>query len=507
MLFTNEELKSVYDFEHDPEDISDDKASVAAVAKEIDTGIYKLCKLVEDNKEQKEKSKDKRVPDIKIVAKIPDNLGNPIIINVDKVYTRNRELDRQSDIAKELYQARTIQKHLLKMGIYMPEEGTPDYKRYLQLLYFFYMAKNVIFQDENFFLVLERYLTTELSPVDRAPSGKYSYFILNNLLENDAIYECYVHRDEWLSKKEWSIVNCLENMFADNNIYKSETSEISVQDIICSVKEVTIEPFAETNILDKMVAWIYRYTAVAYAQDMVNNLRSEKNPFQFPEIEISHDPMWEFNKLTVTPGQMSEDIHKFLLNKDCIQFCKQDIADDSPSDETKGKAYSFVQDFIEYDRVSIRNQMGHSMFVEIDEKGTETITELYVALIVKTFIDISKSKQDLYMQVPKSTIGNKITKWKDSQKLARNLTAKAVDLAMRLFVVALRSEQRNVLQGHGSYIIFEITDLKIYYLTQVIRLTIYETNRPDDWVYRSLEILAGLQELERQLKSESISRG
>ena len=38
-------------------------------------------------------------------------------------------------------------------------------------------------------------------------------------------------------------------------------------------------------------------------------------------------------------GSKSEDIHKFLREKDCIRFCKQiDIIKNSPSDETKGNA-------------------------------------------------------------------------------------------------------------------------------------------------------------------------
>lgn len=497
MLFTNDELKSVYDFEHNPDEIPDDKANIVALGNEIEHIFDELNKIIDDNKAHTKKGE----PTTKIEVKIPDNLGNPIIIDEKKFYNSNTA--GQKKVAKELYQTRPIPKRLEKLSITPPNKGTDDYKddykRYLQILYFFYMAQNVIFQDQNFFLLLDNYRTTELSPVQRAPFGKYSFFILNNVLENDAAYKRYVHRDEWLSKIEWAIVGCLEELFSDDNLDKSESLEISVQNIINSAKGMTVKKFAETNLLDRVAAWAYQYTNVAYATDMIKNLCPENRPFQFPENVFPHDPIWKTNKRIVTPGQKSEDICKFLLNKDCIQFCKQtDTVKNSPADETKGKAYSFVHEFIEYDRTSIRNQTGHSMFVEIDKKGVETITELNVALIVKTFIDISKSKQNLNTKVPKTSIGDRIIKWKDSQNLSRNLSAKAEDLAMRLFVVALKSERMNALYGAESYYIFQRTDLKIYYLTQLIKQAIYETGKPDDWAYRSLEILSALQELKQQ---------
>ena len=492
MLFTNDELKSIYDFEHNPDEIPDDKANIVALGNEIEHITDELNKIIDDNIAHKKKGE----PTTTIKVKIPDSLGNPIFIDENKFYNSNTA--GQKIVAKELYQSRPIPKRLEKLGISPPNEGTPDYKRYLQILYFFYMAQNVIFQDQNFLLVLDNYRTTELSPVQRAPFGKYSFFILNNVLENDAVYKRYVHRDEWLSKIEWAIVGCLEELFSDKNLYKSESLEISVQNIINSAKGMTVKQFAETNLLDRVAAWMYQYTIVAYATDMIKNLCPENRPFQFSENVFPHDPIWETKKRIVTPGQKSEDICKFLLNKDCLQFCKQDTVKNSPADEAKGKAYSFVHEFIEYDRTTIRNQIGHSMFVEIDEKGVETITELYIALIVKTFIDISKNKQNLYTKVPKTSIGDRIIKWKDSQNLSRNLSAKGTDLAMRLFVVALRSEQRNTLQGFGSYYLFQRTDLKIYSLTQLIKQAIYETGNPDDWAYRSLEILSALQELKQQ---------
>lgn len=52
MLFTNDELKSVFDFEHNPEDIPDNMASVAALAQEIKRVIDKLCDIIEKNDEK-----------------------------------------------------------------------------------------------------------------------------------------------------------------------------------------------------------------------------------------------------------------------------------------------------------------------------------------------------------------------------------------------------------------------------------------------------------------------
>ena len=500
MLFTNDELKSIYDFEHDPDEIPDSMANLTDLAQNINDVIYQLCRIISDNDEKKKKPKEEREPLTKIEVNIPDNLGNPIAINPKKFYSSN--IAEHSDIVKALQPSQTIQQHLLKLGIISPSKETPDFKRYLQLLYFFYMTKNIIFRGDNFLPDFEKRSTSELSPVDRASSGKYSYFILNNVLENDAVCRHYNHFNARLSKIEWEIVQCLDELLSmDNTPAENESMAISVQRIIDSVREMPIEPSVESNPLNKMAEWVYRLTAVAYAKDTLNNLDSKLYPFKFPEIEIRLNRIWMKKKLTVTPGTMSEDIREFLREKDSIRFCKQiDLVKNSPSDETKGNAYDFVQDFIEYDRTSIRNQIGHSLYVETDNKGAETIPAPIVALIVKTFIDIDNSEMDLYM--PVKEVQKSRRRWMDSRKLISRLSAtdqtfcgKAADLAMRLFLIALNSELMNMVHGYGYYYFFDKSALNSYRLEQKIRLAIYETDNPYDWEYRAQKILDALNNL------------
>ena len=253
MLFTNDELKSVYDFEHDPDEIPDNMATIAALAKEIKRILDKLCDIIEFNNEQKnKKKKEYKDPEIKIGVDITDNYGKPIIIDEKRLFDSKTAL--QLDVAKELNPTRTIPKQLALLGINAPNKESPDYKRYLQLLYFFFMARYVIFQ-ENFFIDFDvkRRTTSELSPVDRASSGKYIYFILNNVIENDAVYRRCVHRDEWLSKFEWATVQCLDELLTENNPpVKNEVIAESIQKIIDSAKEMTIESYVESNLLDRM---------------------------------------------------------------------------------------------------------------------------------------------------------------------------------------------------------------------------------------------------------------
>jgi len=499
MLFINDELKSVYDFEHDPDEIPDSMANLTALAQEIKRVIDNLCDIISENDEKRKRSKEGREPLTKIVINCTDNLGNPIAINPQKFYSSN--IAEQSDIVKALQPSQTIQQHLIQFGINSPSKDTPDFKRYLQLLYFFYMTKNVIFQDDNFLPDFKR-TTSELSPVDRASSGKYSYFILNNVLENDAVFRRYNHCDERLSSIEWEIVQYLDELLSmDNSPSENESVAISIQRIIDSVRKMPTGPSVESNPLNKMAKWAYRLTAVAYAEDMLKNLDPKKYPFKFPEIEIRLNSIWMGKKLTVTPGTMSEDIREFLREKDSIRFCKQiDIVKNSPSDETKGNAYDYVQDFIEYDRTSIRNQIGHSLYVETDDTGVETVPAPIVALIVKTFIDIDNSKMDLYMLVKE--VQKSRRKWTDSRRLISRLSAtdqtfsgKAADLAMRLFLVALNSELMNIKHGSGYYYFFDRSALNSYRLEQKIRLAIYETNNPYDWEYRSQKTLDALKKL------------
>ena len=500
MLFTNDELKSVYDFEHDPDEILNSMANLTALAQEIKRVIDRLCDIISENDEKKKKPKEEREPLTKIVVNIPDNLGNPIAINSKKFYSSN--IAEQSDIVKALQPSQTLQQHLIQLGIIPPSKGTPDFKRYLQLLYFFYMTKNIIFQDDSFLPDFEKRSTSELSPVDRASSGKYSYFILNNVLENDAVYRRYKHCDERLSKTEWETVQRLDELLSmDSTPTENESMAISIQRIIDSVREIPTETSDETNPLNKMAEWAYRLTAVAYAKDMLKNLDPKLYPFKFPEIEIRLNPIWMKKKLSVTPGTMSEDIREFLREKDIIRFCKQiDIVKNSPSDETKGNAYDFVQDFIEYDRTSIRNQIGRSLYVETDGAGAETVPAPIVALIVKTFIDIDNSKMDLYMLVKE--VQKSRRKWTDSRRLISRLSAtdqtfsgKAADLAMRLFLVALNSELMNIIHGYGYYYFFDRSALNSYRLEQKIRLAIYETDKPYDWECRAQKILDALNNL------------
>ena len=53
MLFTNDELKSIYDFEHDPDEIPDSMANLTDLAQNINDVIYQLCRIISDNDEKK----------------------------------------------------------------------------------------------------------------------------------------------------------------------------------------------------------------------------------------------------------------------------------------------------------------------------------------------------------------------------------------------------------------------------------------------------------------------
>lgn len=126
MLFEREELRSKYDFDGDILEIGNDMGSLC---KEI----LRVTDAIHDSYDKGEE----------IAFCHRDNRGREILIP-ECVFQEGKVFERSlKDIDQLLNRAdshSSIAKHLQKMGLEVPDKDSQDYKRYLQLLYFFYMV-------------------------------------------------------------------------------------------------------------------------------------------------------------------------------------------------------------------------------------------------------------------------------------------------------------------------------------------------------------------------------
>lgn len=166
MLFTNEMLQSNFDI---GQNLSDEQANFNFLAEEIKKVTESILNMEE-----------------RLICRHTDQNGKEIFIdkvNIDEA-TWNRSKEEIKQILRRKDQNRfALNNRLEAFGIYEPNELL-EYKKYLQLLYFFYMMNYFIFPKGNIFksLSLEN-MDFKKSYEEGAIEGNYLSFVISNLLD------------------------------------------------------------------------------------------------------------------------------------------------------------------------------------------------------------------------------------------------------------------------------------------------------------------------------------
>lgn len=504
MLFYNTKFSSIYDFgETIPESISLDSLAL---------DIEKVTKALTDYAVGKiSPNGTPTYNDIQLNHQ--DVRGNVITIDGKHlIECQDHLVTRTKDSIKQLlYRPRSndntaapaaISRSLDKWGLHAPAgfhakrnlEATQENYSYLQILYFFYMMKYFVYYESNFFLQIRfDQISSVFSPFPSSSHGEYWGFIIINALDDPIAAERYYLRDMSYSARIQIITELIDQLIGidkspDQNVRAfSDIKTITAE--ICSTEKASLPP--NEGSIDRLLILSYKYQMLAYAMDFSSNLNTPDSLFNFPELTIEINQGWKERFLTV------EEVWSFLKDKETVSFCKQqDINSIERADkEIRDAALVFLEDVINYDK-SLYIQSGRGLFLEAISDKVLLRADI-VALIIKTFYDIGDQYETLRMSYRS---GGKKRK---NQKLKSALTASGkkatgliADLAMRLFIVAFRSEYLNAYAGHSYYWpLFKNIDLARFLLIQEIVKAVFSASNPLEWSRRLKDIIAALEKL------------
>lgn len=451
MLFADKELWSKYDFENI---ITSQDASFHAVAVDIEEHVRKMLEIIDKKEHISLFHKDNAGKSVRI---------NHSKINIDKpVWNRSvveiEQILHRDDNASQT----TIEKYLLNWNIVKNESGDGTY---FQMVYFVYIMQYFIFPDEKIFTLLnKKHMSTDISPLKNASRGKYLYFMLENFMDNKEAANRLVHRDKEITLQIHNISKVLNKLiskeFFDQLQERTKiVEEIIVQELIGTQTE------NQMRAIDQATDYIDSYQNLAYISEMINNLSSDKRPFDFPEIDLELDINWRNINL------VENDIDAFLKKKDVIDFYTQGKKE---KEDIVFEISSFIHNTIEYDKELYR-EYDECIFLYKDENSNYVITGETVAILSRTYIDLLKEKYNMKIK------GNK--KWISTQFFRNVLGYNTPDIVMRYLIIAFQSEYLNVTMGHGYYpVLFKPIYLNNYLLTQKIMRKAFLINNPEERV-------------------------
>ena len=122
------------------------------------------------------------------------------------------------------------------------------------------------------------------------------------------------------------------------------------------------------------------------------------------------------------------------------------------------------------------------MFVHVDKDGEEWISALMVAVIVRTYIDLSNEK--LFVKIKKMNGWDNNVAFKNALASSNGASKSrlATDLAYRVFIVAAHSEYMNITKGHGYWpVLFQPIYLRNYIFVQKCVNHAFSGQNPNEW--------------------------
>ena len=373
MLFTNEMLQSNFDI---GQNLSDEQANFNFLAEEIKKVTESILNMEE-----------------RLICRHTDQNGKEIFIdkvNIDEA-TWNRSKEEIKQILRRKDQNRfALNNRLEAFGIYEPNELL-EYKKYLQLLYFFYMMNYFIFPKGNIFksLSLEN-MDFKKSYEEGAIEGNYLSFVISNLLDDEEVFYYYIYTNHEIEKVSYQINKLIESLTIKRfDLAISHELENIIEDIVYK-NQIEVREY-NNNPINQLVEHCNQYNRLVYSVDLLNNLDNNfQELFYTEEFEILPPDIWKNMHISL------EDLNEFLMSDDLFYFCKQTIGKIESKQRhnfLNSNAVNFLRNAIEYDKQWIDTfDENEGLYIEkIDDKYT--IYPLKVAIFLRTYDELTNKRK------------------------------------------------------------------------------------------------------------------
>ena len=373
MLFTNEMLQSNFDI---GQNLSDEQANFNFLAEEIKKVTESILNMEE-----------------RLICRHTDQNGKEIFIdkvNIDEA-TWNRSKEEIKQILRRKDQNRfALNNRLEAFGIYEPNELL-EYKKYLQLLYFFYMMNYFIFPKGNIFksLSLEN-MDFKKSYEEGAIEGNYLSFVISNLLDDEEVFYYYIYTNHEIEKVSYQINKLIESLTIKRfDLAISHELENIIEDFVYK-NQIEVREY-NNNPINQLVEHCNQYNRLVYSVDLLNNLDNNfQELFYTEEFEILPPDIWKNMHISL------EDLNEFLMSDDLFYFCKQTIGKIESKQRhnfLNSNAVKFLRNAIEYDKQWIDTfDENEGLYIEkIDDKYT--IYPLKVAIFLRTYDELTNKRK------------------------------------------------------------------------------------------------------------------
>lgn len=373
MLFNNKELQSNFDI---GKDLSNEQANINYLAEEIIRITEKIYNI-----------------EVKIVCRHRDQNNREVF--VDRVSIDEATWDRGKEEIKQILvrndKSRFALNNRLKVfGVYEPSESL-EYKKYLQVLYFFYIMNYFIFPKENIFksLSLEN-VDYKKSYEEGALKGNHLSFIVLNLFDDEEAFYYFCNTNNEFNNISYQIEKLIENMaYKRFDLASNDKLESIIENIIYE-NQIEVKGY-NVNPIIQLVEHCNQYNRLVYSVDLLNNLDNNfQELFYTEEFEILPPDIWKNMHISL------EDLNEFLMSDDLFYFCKQTIGKIESKQRhnfLNSNAVKFLRNAIEYDKQWIDTfDENEGLYIEkIDDKYT--IYPLKVAIFLRTYDELTNKRK------------------------------------------------------------------------------------------------------------------
>lgn len=367
MLFQKQELASLFDFD---KNLPDHLANLDVLASEI-LSITQILQLYYNNNES-------------ISFHVKDNNHRTVFVDLynvsEKTWYRNK-----NEIKEILYRGKvndhyqtqfSINKALTVFGIEEPHEKV-EYKKYLQLLYFFYIINYFAFPKKNIFKLLSKKHYNYLHSYDEGiENGQYLSFIMSNILTNKETLAYYIDKTQLISV----LMNDLSLKINERVL------DIDSNQLLIIKKQIESSSKKTQSVLNDLIAYCESFAMMSYCQGMYDNLTLDPEIFHFEPLKIAPFSIWKKEYI------LYENLDQFLYSNELYIFCKQIEGKVEVRDKLKfinSQAIVFLKQFLEYDRTWIKDfhEDSEGLVIQI-HNGQMYIYALKIAVMIKTYNDL-----------------------------------------------------------------------------------------------------------------------
>lgn len=374
MLFNNKELQSNFDI---GQNLPDEQANINCLAEEI----IRVTDLISSTEGR-------------IVCRHKDQNYKEVFVdklNIDEAtWNRRKEEIKQILIRKDKSKF-ALNNRLEYFGVYEPSEPL-EYKKYLQVLYFFYIMNYFIFPKENIFksLSLEN-VDYKKSYEEGALKGNHLSFIVLNLFDDDDVFYYFCNTNNEFNNISYQIEKLIENIAVERfDLASTNKLEKSIENIIYS-NQITAREHSVNPVI-QLVEYCNQYNHLVYCVDLLSNLEDDNlyNLFYTEEFEILPPDIWKNMHIAL------EDLNEFLMSDDLFYFCKQTIGKIESKQRhnfLNSNAVKFLRNAIEYDKQWIDTfDENEGLYIEkIDDKYT--IYPLKIAIFLRTYDELTNKRK------------------------------------------------------------------------------------------------------------------